>query len=258
MTVLDPAGAPVKDVKPADLAVSEDGATRRSDRRQTGRRPHDHRAARRQHHADDGSDAPTQELRAGLTRSSRRPRRESGMPDRPLGVRRRGRADREVHGEIEDLTKKIQRMFPTSSREACSSKRWWTPARNCPRRPGRDGSSYRSASIPPNERDRAEARGRSRCGKAGASFWAISIQSNATATTSSQGSTPTREVILAEMPATNRRRAPHRRVGGALEAQLKSIADALLSQYQLTYVRPAAGPTRHGSTRSRGAGRRSS
>ena len=28
VTVLDPAGAPVKDVKPADLAVNEDGATR--------------------------------------------------------------------------------------------------------------------------------------------------------------------------------------------------------------------------------------
>jgi hypothetical protein len=78
--------------------------------------------------------------------------------------------------------------------------------------------------------------------KAGGSFWAISIQSNATASTTSQGGTPTREVILDNVTA----RTGGRRLTGvsaaALETQLKSIADALLSQYEVTYVRPAGAP----------------
>jgi hypothetical protein len=81
--------------------------------------------------------------------------------------------------------------------------------------------------------------------KAGVTFWAVSIQGNADATTSSQGSSPARELILSNITEASGGRRLTGVTAISLEAQMKSIAAALTSQYLVTYVRPstAAAPT---------------
>ena len=56
-------------------------------------------------------------------------------------------------------------------------------------------------------------------------------------------SLPTREVILAEMPGRTGGLRLTGVAGTALQSQLQSIANALTTQYLVTYVRPDSAPT---------------
>jgi len=70
-------------------------------------------------------------------------------------------------------------------------------------------------------------------------FWAVSIATNADASTSSQGSTAPRELILSNVTAASGGARLSGVTAISLEAQMASIADALASQYVVTYARPA-------------------
>ena len=243
VTVLDQAGAPVKDVKPADLAVNEDGATREVIDVKPAADPLTVALLIDTTTPTMGTDAPTQELRAGLLTFVKAI--QGASPESQIGMWEfAGAAVQTVKftPKTDDLTKKIQRMFPTRQSGGVLLEALVDASKEMGKRAGHRrvivSISFNSPEVSAIEPKLvAEA-----IGKAGVSLWAVSIQSNASASVSSQGSTPTREVILDNMTA----RTGGRRLTGvsptALEAQLKSIADALLSQYEVTYVRPDGAP----------------
>jgi hypothetical protein len=243
VTVLDQAGAPVKDAKPADLAVTEDGAVREVIDVKPAADPLTIALLIDTTTPTMGTNAPTQELRAGLLAFVKAI--QGASPESQIGMWEFAGAGVQTvkfTPKTEDLTKRIQRMFPTKQSGGVLLEALVDASKELSKKAGHRrvivSVSFNSPEVSTIEPKLvAEA-----VGKAGVSFWAISIQSNASASTSSQGSTPTREVILDNVT---------RRTGGvrltgvtatALEAQLKSIADALLSQYEVTYVRPEGAP----------------
>jgi hypothetical protein len=243
VTVLDQAGAPVREVKPADLAVSEDGAVREVIVVKPAVDPLTIALLIDTTSPTMGTNAPTQELRAGLLAFVQAI--QGASPESQIGMWEFAGAGVQTvkfTPKTEDLTKKIQRMFPTKQSGGVLLEALVDASKELGKKAGHRrvivSVSFNSPEVSAVEPKLvAEA-----IGKAGVSLWAISIQSNASASTSSQGSTPAREVILDNVT---------RRTGGvrltgvspiALEAQLKSIAAALLSQYEVTYVRPDGAP----------------
>jgi VWFA-related protein len=243
VTLLDKAGQPVKDAKPADLAVSEDGAAREVVDVKPTADPLtiallvDTTAPTR------GTQAPTQEMRAGLTAFVKTI--QGASPESLIGIWEFAGAGVQTvkfTAKTEDLTKKIQRMFPSTQSGGVLLEALVDASKELGKKAGHrrvvvsvSFNSPEVSAIEPKLVADAVA-------KAGVSLWAVSIQSNATASNSSQGSSPAREVILDNVT---------RKTGGvrltgvaatALEAQLKSIADALLSQYEVTYSRPGGAP----------------
>ena len=79
--------------------------------------------------------------------------------------------------------------------------------------------------------------------KAGVNFWAVSVSANQDASTSSQGNSAARELIMTNVTAAS----GGLRITGvtaiSLEAQVKNVADALTSQSIVTYARPAGAPS---------------
>ncbi len=256
VTVLDKAGAPVKDVKPADLAVREDGAAREVIAVKPAADPLIIALLVDTTSPTMGVNAPTQELRAGLLAFVKTI--AAANPDSQIGMWEfagAGVQTAKFTAKSDDLTKKIQRMFPSKQTggvllEALVDASKELGKKAAPRRVivSVSFNSPETSTIEPKLV--AEA-----VGKCGASYWAVSIESNGSATTSSQGSTASREVILDNVTE----RTGGRRLTGvaatALESQLKSIADALTSQYEVIYVRPdgAPAPARIESVSTRGA-----
>lgn len=243
VTVLDQAGAPVKDAKPADLAVREDGATREVIDVKPAADPLTIALLIDTTSPTMGTEAPTQQLRAGLLTFVKTI--QGASPESQIGMWEFAGAGVQTvkfTAKTDDLTKKIQRMFPTKQSGGVLLETLVDASKELGKKAGHRrvivSVSFNSPEVSAIEPKLvAEA-----VGKSGASLWAISIQSNASASTSSQGSTPAREVILDNV---TRRTGGVRLTGvsaAALEAQLKSIADALLSQYEVTYVRPDGAP----------------
>jgi VWFA-related protein len=243
VTVLDQGGAPVKDVKPADLAVSEDGAAREVIDVKPAADPLTIALLIDTTTPTMGTNAPTQELRAGLltfvkTIHGASPASQIAMWEfAGAGVQ-----TVKFTSKTADLTRNIQRMFPSKQSGGVLLEALVDASKEMSKKAGPrraivsiSFNSPETSAIEPKLVADAIA-------KAGVSLWAVSIQSNASASTSSQGSTPTREVILDTMTT----RTGGQRLTGvspiALEAQLKNIADALLSQYEVTYVRPDGTP----------------
>lgn len=243
VTLLDKAGQPVKDAKPADLAVSEDGAMREVVEVKPTADPLTIALLIDTTAPTKGTQAPTQELRAGLTTFVKTI--HGASPESLIGMWEfagAGVQTVKLTAKTDDLTKKIQRMFPSTQSGGVLLEALVDASKELSKKAGHRrvvvSVSFNSPEVSTIEPKLvAEA-----VAKAGVSFWAISIQSNATASNSSSGSSPTREVILDNLT---------RKTGGvrltgvaatALEAQLKSIADALLSQYEVTYARPDGAP----------------
>jgi hypothetical protein len=244
VTVLDPAGAPVKDVKPADLAVIEDGATREViDVKPAGDSMTiallvDNTTPTM------GTNAPTQELRAGLnafatTVYQANPATQVGLWEVA------GAAVQTVKftAKADELTKKIQRMFPTRQSGAVLLEALVDASKELTKKATGPRRAIVSVSFNSPEMSAIEPKLVAEAmGKSGASFWAVSIESNATTSTSSQGGSPSREVLLAEMPGRTGGLRLTAVAGTALQSQLQRIADALTTQYLVTYVRPDGAP----------------
>jgi hypothetical protein len=244
VTVLDPSGAPAKDVKPADLAVIEDGATREVIDVKPAGDPMTIALLVDNTTPTMGTNAPTQELRAGLnafatTVYQANPATQVGLWEVA------GAAVQTVKftAKADELTKKIQRMFPTRQSGAVLLEALVDASKELTKKATGPRRAIVSVSFNSPEMSTIEPKlVADAMGKSGASFWAISIESNASASTSSQGGSPSREVLLAEMPGRTGGLRLTAVAGTALQSQLQRIADALTTQYLVTYVRPDGAP----------------
>jgi hypothetical protein len=193
-----------------------------------------------------GKDAPTRELRAALTTFVTTI--HGASPESQIGIWEfagAGVMTQKPTVKTEDLTKKIGRMFPSQQSGGVMLEALVDASRELSRKGAGPRRIIVSVSFNSPEVSTIEPREVAMAmRKAGVNFWAVSVQANSDANTSSQGCSATRELILSSVTAAS---------GGArltgvtaisLESQLKSIAEALTSQYIVTYVRPdgAAAP----------------
>lgn len=240
VTVLDQAGAPVKDVAAGDLAVVEDGNTRDVVEVKPATDPMTIALVIDNTKPTMGKEAPTRELRAALTTFVRTV--QAASPDSAIGLWEfagAGVMTQKPTVKTEDLTKKISRMFPSQQsggvmlEALVDASKELSKKETSPRRiiVAISLNSPEVSTIEP--RDVAIA-----MRKAGVNFWSVSVSANQDASTSSGGSSAARELIMSNVTAASGGLRLTGVTAISLEAQVKRIADALTSQYIVTYARP--------------------
>lgn len=244
VTVLDQSDVPVKELSPADLRVREDVSVREVLEVKPATEPMTIALLVDNTKATMGREAPTRELRAALTTFVKTVQQAS--PESQIGIWEfagAGVMTVKPTSKTEDLTKKINRLFPSQQSggvllEALVDVSKELSKKTGPRRIAVTISlnSPEVSTIDPREVAIAIR-------KAGLNLWAVSITSAGDATNSSQAGSATRELILTNVTAASGGLRLSGIVATALESQLKSIADALVSQYVVTYVRPDGAPT---------------
>jgi von Willebrand factor type A domain len=245
VTVLDQSGAAVKDVAPGDLSVVEDGATRDVVSVKPATDPMTIAILIDTTKPTMGKDAPTREMRAALTTFVKTV--QAASPASTIGLWEfagAGVMTQKPTVKTDDLAKKINHIFPGQQtggvmlEALVDASKEVSKKETGPRRVivAVSLNSPEVSTIDP--RDVAIA-----MRKAGVNFWAVSISSNADASTSSQGNSASRELIMNNVTTAS----GGLRLTGvtpiSLEAQVKTIADALTSQYVVTYTRPADAPS---------------
>ena len=244
VTVLDKSGTPVHDVQPADLAVQEDGATREVTAVRPAVDPMVIALLADNTSPTMGKNAPTQELRKALTAFVTTI--QGASPDTQISLWQfAGQGVMTVKPTVktDDLLKTIKRMFPDKQTGGVLLEALVDASKEISKKMQGPRRVIVSVSFNSPEVSAVEPSSVAETmHKAGVSYWAVSIQSNADASTSSQGSTASREVILDRVTAAS----GGMRITGvdpsALESQVKSVADALLSQYVVTYASPDGAP----------------
>jgi hypothetical protein len=245
VTVLDQSGAAVKGLTAADLGVVEDGATRDVVDVKPVADPMTIALLVDNTKPTMGKDAPTRELRAALTTFVKTI--QAGSPESAIGLWEfagAGVMTQKPTVKTEDLTKKISHMFPSQQsggvmlEALVDASKELSKKETAPRRVivALSLNSPEVSTIEP--RDVAIA-----MRKAGVNFWAVSITANADAGASSQGSSAARELIISNVTQASGGLRLTGVTAISLEAQVKSIADALLSQSIVTYTRPADAPS---------------
>jgi hypothetical protein len=145
--------------------------------------------------------------------------------------------------KTEELTKRISRMFPSQSNGGVMLEALVDASKELGKKPAERRRVIVSVSLNSPETSTMEAR---ECAmamkKANVAYWAIAIQANADANTSSNGGSPVRELIMDNVTAATGGLRLSGVTPTSLEQQLKSVADALLSQYLVTYARPSGAP----------------
>jgi hypothetical protein len=175
-----------------------------------------------------GKDAPTREMRAGLAAFVNAI--HAASPESQIGLWEfagAGVMTQKPTAKVEDVLKKINRLFPSQQSggvllEALVDASKEVSKKTGPRRivVALSLNSPEVSTIDPREVAIAMR-------KAGVNFWAVSIQSNADASTSSQGGSAARDLILANVTAASGGMRLTGIAATALEGQMKSIADAL-------------------------------
>jgi hypothetical protein len=244
VTVLDQSGAPVKDVSPADLAVVEDGATRDVVDVKPATEPLSIAILVDNTKPTMGKNAPTQELRAALSTFVKVV--QGANPENQIGIWEfagAGVMTQKPTVKTEDLTKRISRMFPAQQPGGVMLEAFVDSSKELSKKgagPRRIilGISFNSPEVSTIEPREVAIAMR----KAGVSLWAVSIGSNGDSSTASGGGSASREVILENVAAASGGLRLTAVTAISLEAQVKKIADALVSQYVVTYARPADAP----------------
>jgi hypothetical protein len=245
VTVLDKSGAAVRDATVEDLSVVEDGATRKVVEVKPATDPMTIAILVDNTKPPMGKNAPTQELRAALTTFVKTV--QGASPESQIGLWEFAGAGVMIQkptAKTDDVLKRINKMFPAqqpggvmlealvdASKEL--SKKGTGPRRIIL------SVSFNSPEVSTMEpRDVAVA-----MRKAGVNFWAVQVDSYGDTSAASNATAATRDLVLNNVPPAS----GGMRLTGvspiSLEAQVKSIADALTSQYIVTYTRPAGAPS---------------
>ena len=244
VTVLDPSGAPVKDVSAADLAVQEDGTMREVVDVKPDTDPLTIALLVDNTKPMVGQEVPTRELRAGLTSFVQKIQQAS--PDSTIGIWEfagAGVMTQKPTVKTADLTKNISHMFPSqqsggvmlealvdASKEV--SKKGTNPRRVIV---SVSFNSVESSTMLPQDVANAMR-------KAGVNFWAVTIEANQEAVGNSGGAAA-REAIIDAITAASGGAKLSGVTAISLESQMTKIAEALLSQHIVTYARPADAPS---------------
>ena len=245
VTVLDPSGAVVKDVAAADLAVQEDSGMREVVEVKPATDPMTIALLVDTTKPTMGKEAPTRELRAGLTTFVQKILQAS--PQSTIGLWEfagAGVMTQKPTAKTEDLTKKISHMFPSQSSGGVMLEALVDASKEVTKKGTNPRHVIVAVSLNSPEtstilpQDVANA-----MQKAGVNFWAVSIAQNADANTSSQGSTAIREIIMDSITAASGGMKLTGVTAISLEAQMAKVADALLAQQLVTYARPADAPS---------------
>jgi len=240
VTVLDQSGAPVKDVAPADLAVREDSDMREVVSVKPATDPMTIAILVDNTKPTMGKNAPTQELRAALTTFVKTI--QGASPETQIGIWEfagAGVMTQKPTIKTEDLTKKINRMFPAQQPGGVMLEALVDASKEVSKKgigPRRVILSVSFNSPEMSQVDPREVAMTMR--KAGVTYWAVSVAGNGDSSTSSGGGSDNRELILTNVTAASGGGRLTGVTAISLEAQVKSIADALLSQYLVTYARP--------------------
>jgi hypothetical protein len=244
VAVLDHAGAPVKDVSAADLAVQEDGAMREVVEVKPDTDPMTIAVLVDNAKPTMGKEAPTREMRAALTAFVQKVQQAS--PDSAIGLWECSGAGVMIQKpttKTDDLTKRISRMVPGQQSGGVMLEALVDASKEVSKKGTNPRRVVVAVSLDSPEMSTMLPQDVAKVmQKAGVNFWAVSIASYADANTSAQGNSGTREIILSNITAAS---------GGAkftgvtpisLDQQLAKVADALLAQQFVTYARPADAP----------------
>ena len=241
VTVLDKTGGVVKDVAAGDLAVLEDSATREVIEVKPVTEPLVVAVLVDNTKPTMGKDAPTRELRAGLTAlvttlHASNPATEIGLWE----FAGAGVMIQKPTVKTEDLTKRINRMFPSQSTGGVLLEALVDASKELSKKPPQLRRAIVSVSFNSPETSTMDAR---ECAiaikKARVTYWAVSVQGNADANTSASGGSPVRELIINNVTQATGGVRLTAVTAISLEQQLKSVGDALVSQYLVTYARPS-------------------
>ena len=240
VTVLDQSGAPVKNVTPADLGVQEDQNMREVVSVTPASDPLTIAILVDNTKPTMGKNAPTQELRAALTTFVKTI--QTASPESQIGLWEfagAGVMTQKPTVKTDDLTKKISRMFPAQQPGGVMLEALVDASKELSKKgvgPRRVILSVSFNSPEVSEVDPREVALTMR--KAGVTYWALSIGGNGDSSTQSGGGTASRELIMNNITQASGGMRLSGVTAISLEAQAKSIADALLSQYLVTYARP--------------------
>jgi len=235
VTVLDQSGAPVKDVMPADLAVQEDQSTREVVSVKPATDPMTIAILVDNTKPTIGKTAPTQELRAALNTFVKTI--QTASPESQIGIWEfagAGVMTQKPTVKTDDLTKKINRMFPAQQPSGVMLEALVDASKELSKKgigPRRVILSVSFNSPEVSEIDPREVAMAMR--KAGVAYWALTI--------SGGDGSASRELIMNNVTQASGGMRLTGVTAISLEAQAKSIADALLSQYLVTYASPGAG-----------------
>jgi hypothetical protein len=244
VTVVDKSGAAVKDLTPADLVVQEDSATREVVDVKPAAEPMTIALLVDNTKPTMGKDAPTQELRAALNAFVSTVLAAS--PQSAIGIWEFAGAGVMIQKptvKADELTKKINRMFPSQQSGGVMLEALVDASKELSKKglgPRRvivsvSFNSPEVSTIEPREVAIAMR-------KAGVNFWAVSIVSNQDASTSSQGGSATRELILNNATEASGGMRLTGVTATSLESQVKRLAEAITSQYIVTYAVPRGAP----------------
>lgn len=244
VTVLDQSGAPVKDVAPADLAVREDESMREVVSVKPATDPMTIAILVDNTKPTMGKNAPTQELRAALNTFVKTI--QTASPESQIGIWEfagAGVMTQKPTVKTDELAKKINRMFPAQQPGGVMLEALVDASKELSKKgigPRRVILSVSFNSPEVSEVDPREVAMTMR--KAGVTYWALTIGGNGDSSTQSGGGTASRELIMNNVTQASGGMRLTGVTAISLEAQAKTIADALLSQYLVTYARPEGSP----------------
>ena len=198
VTVLDQSGKPVKDVAPADLAVQEDQSMREVVSVKPATDPLTIAILVDNTKPTMGKNAPTQELRAALNAFVQTI--QTASPESQIGIWEfagAGVMTQKPTVKTEDLTKKINRMFPAQQPGGVMLEALVDASKELSKKgigPRRVILSVSFNSPEVSEVDPREVAMAIR--KAGVTYWALTIGGNGDSSTQSGGGTASRELIM--------------------------------------------------------------
>ena len=245
VTVVDQSGAAVRNVTVEDLAVVEDGATRKVVEVKPATDPMTIAILVDNTKPTMGKNAPTQELRAALTTFVKIV--QGASPESQIGLWEFAGAGIMIQkptAKTDDLLKRISKMFPGQQPGGVLLEALVDASKELSKKGIGPRRIILSISFNSPEASTMEARDVAiAMRKAGVNFWAVQASGNGDNSAASSGTSMTRDLVLNNVT----RASGGMRLTGvsaiALEAQVKSIADALTSQYIVTYERPASAPS---------------
>ncbi len=243
VTVVDQSGVAVKGVTAADLAVQEDSSMREVVDVKPDTDPMTVALLVDNTKPMIGQETPTRELRAGLTTLVQK--LQQANPENAVGIWEfagAGVMTQKPTTKTEDVTKKISRMFPSQQAGGVMLEALVDASKELSKKgvgPRRvivsvSFGSQEISSMQPQDVANAMR-------KAGVNYWAVTIVANQDAIGNATDSAA-RDLIISNITTASGGMKLSGVTAISLESQLGKIADALTSQYIVTYARPADAP----------------